>query len=194
MDWGGPETAFPHSVRRLCKFALLLTSGLVTVHAATLEQLSLDDLIAKSTAIVRGKVTGSYAAFHGPAIYTHYAIQVTERLKGSGQSTVDVAVPGGTANNLRQVFAGTPQFQTGEERVFFLWTGPSGLTQIMGLTQGIFELSSGPSATVMATRAGSSELMLDPHSGRPVKGETLVMKLSDLRSRIADRLAGRSLQ
>jgi hypothetical protein len=37
---------------------------------ATLERLTRDDLIAKSTAIVRGKVISSYASFRGPIIYT----------------------------------------------------------------------------------------------------------------------------
>lgn len=158
------------------------------LQGTTLQRLSLDDLVSKSTAIVRGTVTGSYAAFRGPVIYTHYAVQVNEQLKGLSGSTVDVVVPGGTANNLRQMFSGTPQFQTGDEFVFFLWTGPSGLTQIMGLTQGLFQLSTSAS-TVMATRAASAELMLDPGNGRPVKDQTLVLSLSDLKARIANRLA-----
>jgi len=41
-----------------------------TTRSATLERLTRDDLIAKSTAIVRGKVISSYASFRGPIIYT----------------------------------------------------------------------------------------------------------------------------
>lgn len=176
------------SVRRSLQFLLWMACGLLPLHPATLERLSLADLIGKSTAIVRGTVSGSYAAFRGPIIYTHYTVQVSEQMKGSSSTTLDIVVPGGTANNLRQLFSGTPQLKNGEQFVFFLWTGPSGLTQIMGLTQGLFRLSADGAAGVVATRASSTELMLDPATGRPVKDQTLVMSLSQLRSRIAGRI------
>jgi len=170
----------------------MVTAGLLPLQSATLERLSLDDLIGKSTAIVRGKVTGSSAAFTGPVIYTHYTIQVEESLKGNNQGTVDVVVPGGTANGLRQSFAGAPAFHTGDEFVFFLYTGKSGLTTVTGLTQGLFALPGDAGADPTATRNATREMMLDPASGRPVKDQTLTMKLSDLRSRIAAGLKGAS--
>ena len=173
---------------RSLRFALWLTCGLLPLHAATLERLSFADLIAKSTAIVRGTVGGSYAAFRGPIIYTHYTVAVSEQMKGSSAATLDIVVPGGTANNLRQLFSGTPQLNKGDQFVFFLWTGPSGLTQIMGLTQGLFRLSSDSAGGIVATRAASTELVLDPATGRPVKDQTLVMSLGQLRSRIAGRI------
>ena len=190
--------AFERTVRRTFGLALVFTFGLAPIHSATLERLTLDELIAKSTAIVRGKVSGAQAALRGPVVYTHYAIQVTEQLKGLSPSTVDVAVPGGIANNLRQTFPGSPKFNTGDEFVFFLWTGPSGLTQIMGLTQGIFRLAPSTSSTggasMVATRAASTELMLEPGTGRPVKDQTLVMSLSDLKSWIASGLSPHEAQ
>jgi hypothetical protein len=146
-------------------------------------------MIAKSTAIVRAKVTGSYAAWSGRVIYTHYAIQVSERFKAGSQGSMDVAVPGGAVNNQRQTFAGAPEFQPGDEYVFFLWTGNSGLTQVIGLTQGLFSIPPGTSADPVATRQASGELMLAHGSSAPVKNETLVMKVSELRSRIAATLA-----
>jgi len=172
------------TVRRNLPCALIL--GLAAAHlpAATLERLSLDDMIAQSTSVVHGRVTGSYAALRGSIIYTHYAVQVLEQWKGSNPGTVDVVVPGGTANNLRQTFVGTPQFTAGDECVLFLWTGPSGLTQIMGLTQGIFRLSANSPSGRTATRTASTELMLDRGTSRSVKDQTLVMDLSDLRSRV----------
>jgi hypothetical protein len=162
------------------------------LRSATLEQLSLDDMTAKSTVIVRGKVTGSYAAFSGRVIYTHYTVQVSERFKGAGRSSVDVAVPGGVANKLRQTFEGAPVFHPGEEYVFFLWTGQSGPTQVVGLTQGLFAIATDGSRDPAVTRAASREVMLAAGTGRPVKDQTLVMPLSQLRSRIAAGLAAGS--
>jgi hypothetical protein len=167
---------------------LILALCAVALPAATLERLSLDDMISKSTAIVRGKVVSSSAAFSGPVIYTHYRIQVSETLKGSARAAVDVQFPGGVANNMRQTYSGVPQFQPGEEFVFFLWTGKSGATQVMGLTQGLFALAAG--ADPLATRAASHEVMLDRRTGKQVKDQTVAMPLSQLRGRIQAVIGG----
>ncbi|MGD0500556.1 MAG: hypothetical protein ABSC23_19215 [Bryobacteraceae bacterium] len=173
------------AVKRCPLVALALTALAAPLVSSTLERLSLDDMIAKSTAIVHGKVTNAYAAFSGRVVYTHYSVQVLERFKGSGQGLIDMVVPGGTANGLRQSYAGAPEFQPGDEYVFFLWTGPSGLTQVTGLTQGLFSVAKGSSLDPAVTRAASHEVMLAPGTGVPVKDQTLVMRLSELRSRIA---------
>lgn len=73
----------------------ILAGGWVPLAGATLERLTLDDLTAKSTAIVPGKVISSYASFRGPIIYTHYEVQVSEQ-QGTSGSSLDVV-----ANNLR---------------------------------------------------------------------------------------------
>jgi hypothetical protein len=169
-----------------------LTLGLcaVALPAATLERLSLNDMITKSTAIVRGKVLNSSTAMSGAVIYTHYRIQVSETLKGMAVGTVDVQFPGGVANNLRQSFAGVPQFQPGDEFVFFLWTGKSGATQVVGLTQGLFSVAEDGTADPLTTRNASHEVMLDRASGKQVKDQTITMRLSQLRAQIQATLAG----
>jgi hypothetical protein len=170
--------------------AVALFSCALPVQSATLERLTLEDMIAKSTAIVRGKAVSSQAAFSGRMIYTHYSIQVSESYKGNGSGTLDVAVPGGVANNLRQTFSGAPELQADQEYVLFLWTGPSGITQIIGLTQGLFSVAAGADRDPSVTRLASRELMLAP-GGQSVKDQTLVMRLSELRRRIAGALPTR---
>lgn len=160
----------------------------MAAECATLERLSLDDMIVQSTAIVRGKVSGSYARIYGPGIYTFYTIQVTEQFKGTSQNSITVAVPGGAVNNLRQTFPGAPELKAGDDFVFFLWTGKSGITQIIGLTQGLFRLSDTTGGDALATRQASAEIMLEHGTGRTVKDQTLVMNLTELRSRIAGKL------
>ena len=169
--------------------------GLVSIccmgplRCATLERLSLDDMITKSTAIVRGKVTTSYAAFTGLVVYTHYTIQVSERFKGVGGNSVEVLVPGGVVNGRRQSFAGVPSFHAGDEFVFFLWTSKAGLTQVIGLTQGLFSVAADGTADPALTRAATGELMLESRTGRPVKDQTLNMHLGELRAHISSTLA-----
>ena len=174
--------AFSRAVKRHFMFALVLTFCMSPLQGATLERLSLGDMIQKSTLIVRGKVTGASAAAAGPVIYTHYTVEVSERFKGQAGTTVDVTIPGGVANGLRQSFSGAPTLNPGDDFVFFLYTGRDNRTTIIGLTQGLFTLSAG--ADPVSTRSASRELMLDRRSGRPVKDEPVTMRLSELRGRI----------
>ena len=148
----------------------------------------MDDMIAQSTAIVRGTVVDSWTALTGSVIYTHYKVQVSESFKGTRQSSIEVVVAGGVLNNRSQSFSGSPTLNKGDEFVFFLWTSRAGLTQVMGLTQGLFAIVPDGSADPMATRTASHELMLDPKTAQPVKDAMLSMHLSDLRSLIANSL------
>ena len=168
-------------------FALVLASCGMPLQCATLERLSFADMVVKSTGVVRGKVLSSSAAFSGGVIYTHYRVQVTESLKGRNSGVIDLAVPGGVANGIRQAVSGAPEFQPGDDCVFFLWTSKAGLTQVIGLTQGVFRVTGG-GADPALSRAPSHELMLDQRTHQPVKDAPLSMKLSDLRSAIVSTL------
>jgi hypothetical protein len=176
------QSAIP--VKPLLLSTLILAYCAVALPAATLERLSLDDLINKSTTIVRGKVLDSYTGMTGPVIYTHYRVQASETLKGAPSMTVEFQMPGGVANNLRQTFAGVPAFKAGDEYVFFLWTGKSGNTQVLGLTQGLFSVAPGGASDPVTTRGASHEVMLDRGTGKQVRDQTLTMHLSELRARV----------
>jgi hypothetical protein len=175
-------------VKRHIRIALIVTSTLLPLQSATLERLSLDDLIVKSTAIVRATVSESWAAFSGREIQTHYKIQVSEQFKGTAQKTIEIIAPGGTVGTLHQTVPGSPVLNRGDEFVFFLWTSKAGVTWITGLTQGLFALPGGSESDPVAKRAANRELMLDQATGHPVKDSAVSMKLSDLRSRIAAKL------
>ncbi len=167
---------------------LVLLAMATTASAATLERLTLEEMIARSTAIVRGRVVASWTGTRGSIIYTHYRIQVGERWKGAPADQIEVVVPGGVFAGLRQSFSGTPRLAQGGEYVLFLWTGASGLTHIIGLTQGLFDLQRDSSGALVAARADTSETLLDPASGRPVRDEPLRLKLADLDRRIRSAL------
>ena len=176
----------------LVSSTLILAFSAAALPAATLERLSLDEMIIKSTAIVRGKVLDSHAVSTGPLINTYYHVQVSETLKGPARGSVEIQVPGGVVNNTRQSFAGVPQFNVGDEYVFFLWAGKTGGTEVIGLTQGLFSVASGGAADPMTTRAASREVMLDRTTGKPVQDQTIAMHLSELRSRIKYIMTGRA--
>ena len=147
-------------------------------------------MIQKSTAIVRARVTGSHAGTRGTNIYTYFQLQVLENWKG--QKVAEVALPGGVVGGIRQSVAGAPELKPGQEYVLFLWTSRSGLTQVIGLSQGLFKLSEegseGGRGVAVAQRPAASELMLD-RSGLPVEDHAVSMQLQDLRARVLQTLA-----
>ena len=158
------------------------------LQAATLQQLSLEEMAEKATAIVRGRVTGSSAAFSGATIYTHYKLEVSEAWKG--RAAAEVMVPGGTVNRTRQNYPGVPELAPGTDYVLFLWTSPSsGVVHLLGLTQGLFNVSTGSDGVAMASRLQTGELMLDAQ-GRRVADQAVTMRLGDMRSRVSVRLTG----
>lgn len=163
-----------------------LAAALSLTYAATLQQLSLDDMIQKSTAIVRGSVQFTGGAAHGRYIYTHYTLHVVEQWKGAPSTQIDFVVPGGTANGLQESIAGAPSFINGQEYVLYLWTSRSGLTQVIGLSQGIFVSSNG-----MVVRPAIADHMIDPH-GAEASDPGLQMTLNDMRNRVLTGLKGKS--
>lgn len=169
--------------------ALLAGSGA----AATLETLSLERLTVESTAILRARVSEPRFEMRGPVIYTIYRVSPTEMLKGASLGAVTVAVPGGRIGDAQQSFAGAPRLETSREYLLFLWTGPSGLTQLTGLSQGLFELQSDPTGELYAVRHDDPELR--PAAPGPPAGQAASapaaarQSYTDLRERIAAILA-----
>ena len=155
----------------------------VAASATTLQKLSMDDMIRQSTGIVRAKVTGSRSAFRGPDIYTYYDLQIVESLKSSGVQTLEIAVPGGVDRGLRQTVAGAPQLTPGAEYVMFLWTSRSGLTQMIGLSQGLFLALQNAAGQVVLVRPAITDLILDK-AGRVVSDSGVTIGLTDLKTRI----------
>ena len=172
----------------------ILLTGLAVVAiagATTLQQLSLDDMVRQSTGIVRAKVTGSHSELRGQNIYTYYHLQILEAAKAPRPETpgqaIEVAVPGGSLNGIRQVAIGAPQLSTGSEYVVFLWTSKSGLTQIIGLSQGLFQTARDASGNIRLTRAASAEPMFDKR-GQETSGDPVEMPWSEMRARIRQEL------
>ena len=183
-------------MRRL--FITGLVAALGTLPASTLRQLSLDDMIRQSTMIVRGTVQPANIMNHGSMIFSHYLIQVTETYKSpaAGQassSQIDFGVPGGSLNGAIQRFSGAPILATGQDYVLFLWTSKTGLTQVIGLSQGLFSVISPPGVPPVVVRAAATERMLNS-VGQPVNDNDIRMPLSALKTEIVNVLNGQSTQ
>lgn len=151
--------------------------------AATLQQLSLDQMAQSATAIVRARVTGSSASFTGSTIYTHYKLRISETWKGA--PAAEVMLPGGVANGYRQSFPGVPALQTGFEYVLFLWkSSKTGITHVVGLNQGILNVTAQADGSYHVGRPVIGETMLDA-AGQQVKDQAIQMRLADLKTRVS---------
>jgi hypothetical protein len=154
----------------------------VAAPAATLQQLSLDQMSQSATSVVRARVVSSSASLTGSTIYTHYRLQVSEAWKGS--AATEVMVPGGVANGLKQSFPGVPQLDPGAEYVLFLWKSPAtGITHLIGFSQGVFNIGAQADGSVLASRPQIGEMMLD-QAGRKVTDQAIRMKLADMKSKV----------
>ena len=159
--------------------------------AVTLQQLSLDQMSQAATAIVRARGTGSSSNFIGSTIYTHYQLQVSETWKGF--TPTEVAVQGGIATQpggkaYRQSFPGVPQLTVGTEYVLFLWTSSTtGITHLVGLSQGLFNLAAQADGSTVAVRPMIGELMLDA-SGHRVTDHAIQLGISGLKTQVSHAL------
>ena len=177
------------TVFRFLLVAMCLIPGAAPLSGVTMQQLSLDDLAVKSTAIIRGHVIDSFTSVTGPTVYTHYHVSVSETWKGSIAKVVDVALPGGTSGNIRQSFPGVPQLSTGVDYVLYLWTAPySGLTLPTGFSQGIFTVTGSNGSNPLTSRNATSELMIGS-TGHPVQDRPISLPLADMKSQVASALA-----
>jgi hypothetical protein len=168
---------------RAVQAVVVLMAASLTIFGATVEKMSLDNMIQRSTAIVRGRAVGARTLVRGAVIYTVYQVRVAERWKGPVSSVEEVAVPGGTANRVRQRFIGTPKIQEGAEYVFFLWTGANRITHVIGLSQGVLDLRTDNKGNPTVFRAAAKGHVVDS-DGRSVEDAPLSMSLRNLRSRI----------
>jgi hypothetical protein len=172
---------------RVVAISVFLASVTIPAGATTLQRLTLDEMAQKSTAIVRAKVTGSSEIIRGGEIFTTYKFDVLQTLK-SGPGVREVAVPGGVAGGMRQVVAGAPTLSAGREYVLFLWTSRSGLTQLIGMSQGVFSVERTNAGDLLASRSAAGEQMLDA-AGRAVRDEALSLPLNELKAKVSKALA-----
>jgi hypothetical protein len=192
MHWR--KTCLSDSLLIMRKLIILACAGmyLSSLPASTLQRLSLTDMIQKSTMIVRGTIQpGTSPVLRGSIIYTHYQLSVTTAYKGAPGPLIDVAVPGGALNGMQQPVAGAPTLTPGQDYVFFLWTSKSGLTQVIGLSQGLFNVTTNAQGQLIVSRGAASEPMVNA-SGQSVTDSILQMPLAQLAISIQTVLSGGS--
>ena len=166
----------------------ILLASTTILSAVTLEKMAVEDMILKSTEIVRGTVVSSSPVKRGSIHYSQLTVRVSERFKGAENSHVVVSIPGGTIDGRRQSFPGAPELRLGGEYIFFLWTGKSGVTQVVGLSQGVLDLRRDAQGNVTAARAAIDANLFD-EGGRPAAAAAIEIPFDRLRLQIKQVLA-----
>ena len=182
---GPPDASLNAGIMRTVTIlGALALAALLPLQATTLQILSVDTMVAKSTLIVRARPTPVSSFQRAGLIYTSYRLDVSATLKGSAVTNLQVAVPGGNYQGLHQAVAGSPGLQAGADYVFFVWTAPSGSNYIIGLSQGLFEVHTNSSGAVVLTRGPADAKTLDA-AGGTVSDNGVTLPLTDLQAKIA---------
>ncbi|MBI2685496.1 MAG: hypothetical protein HYX27_04205 [Acidobacteria bacterium] len=162
----------------------ILAALAATLTGTTLEKLTFDDMVAKSTQIVRGRISLTNVQQHGPIYYSHYKVQVSEQYKGTPAKTIDVVVPGGTIGRNQQTFSGVPSFPADTDLVLFLWTSKSGLAHVIGLSQGVFEVTKNTAGETIFSRGAIQEGLVDARTGRPANDTGMRFTAGEFAARV----------
>ncbi len=121
---------------------VMLAAYNTPVHATTVEAMSLRRMATEAPSIVHGTVVAISSRWteNRSIIVTEIRIAVHEVLKGDDVSEIVVTQPGGTVGSLRVDADGAVSFREGEEAILFLGRSPRGLTYVVGLSQGRFDV------------------------------------------------------
>src|SRR5689334_15053902 len=120
----------------------MFVGGARELRATVLVPAEFHEIVSGSQIIVYGRVAAVRAEWSDDRSRIDSIVSVTAGtyLKGGPGSTVTVRVPGGQIGRYRNVMIGAPQFQTGDEAVFFLTAFGTSVAHIFGLNQGLYRV------------------------------------------------------
>jgi hypothetical protein len=121
-------------------FVLTLTAS--TVDAATVQRLSLSEIVTASDVILVGTITAVTPSLRKGRVFTTIAVHVEERLKGDTDERIEIVQLGGRTADLMTYVPGMPGFDLNEKVLLFL-EKPQSVTHyvVTGLSQGKYRVS-----------------------------------------------------
>ncbi len=126
---------------------LVLSPGALT--ASTFLSAEFREVVSESAAVVRGRVTDVRSVRSAAGdVESVVTIGVDAVLKGSADAFVSMRVPGGVMGRYRTVMTGAPVMRVGQQAVFFLRRAPGNAFWPVGLSQGIYRVTSSSTGAV----------------------------------------------
>jgi len=120
---------------------LVLTQG--ALGASTFLSAEFREVVTEAATVVRGRVTDVRAVRTAAGdVESVVTIGVDAVLKGSADAFVSMRVPGGVIGRYRTVMTGAPVMRVGQQAVFFLKRATGNTFWPVGLSQGIYRVSS----------------------------------------------------
>jgi hypothetical protein len=141
-------------------FLLILTSGLpLTSRAASVVELSLDQLIERSDLIVLAQVLSKETEWSGPPaqslVLTYTEAEVLELFKGDRTGRIFIRAPGGSLGGYNFAAPGWPALNPGQEFVFFLRD-----TRLFRRGKPVYDLIGLEQASLPVLRVGEEKVVL----------------------------------
>ena len=112
--------------------------------ALTVLPATFEELVRESAAVVHGRVREVHAAWTADrrTIQSTVTLEVIDAFKGTATETASFVVPGGEAGGRILVVPGAPVFRPGDEVVVFLAGRAPALPSPVGLSLGVYRVSS----------------------------------------------------
>ncbi len=150
----------------------------------------LEELTTESAKIVLGHVTAIDYQWQDQSrktIETKLTISVEQYIKGSGGSTITVTQLGGTMGDLTMEISGTPQFDVGDEVLFFLLEH-QGKYWIHSIALGAFSVVTKNNGEKLVINHLQGVEIIDRQTGARVAAENAfpIVSLNDFISQITD--------
>lgn len=148
---------------------VMLAAYNTPTQATTVEAKSLREMVVDAPSIVHGTVLGTSSRWNDDRslIVTEIRIEVHEVLKGDAVGEVVITQPGGTVGKLRVDAAGAVAFREGEETILFLDRSPRGITYVVGLSQGRYDVKADPQGRKLVRGLDPEHLNLIRSSAAP---------------------------
>lgn len=147
-------------------FFNLFFSLLCRLWTVSVVETPFDNIIKKANFIVRGNVRSAEFFKRDGHIWTRYEFLVSEFIRGSGASIVFFEQPGGRTGDIITNVAGVRNFAPGEHLCLFLWADPKGNFQVLGFTEGCFELEEDTNGILRIKNFNSKKSVQNIHFSR----------------------------
>jgi hypothetical protein len=108
--------------------------------ATTLARMSVEQMTAAASAVVKVRCLENAARWEGGEIWTITAFEVLEVWKGNAPPQISVRLMGGRVGHLVSTVPGVPQFRPGETAVLFLEPAHAGGLTVTSWAQGTFRI------------------------------------------------------
>lgn len=143
----------------------------VSAHAASVVPMPLNELVKSSDMILVGRCDEIRSYWRDNKIYTDNVITVEQIIKGDGVSQYVVTTLGGTATHPRlkvpvnMAVPGGANFTHGGQALLMVSTNSAGVNQIVGLTQGKFDIEIHPDSGERLIPVGQKVVTNEPEAG-----------------------------